>query len=88
MEGTFFPLYPAPATPFPEQLPADLRALPLVNADGLFTSDFLGSEVSRDSHFAESILAFGRCNGVTGESETEAKRTTEAALGNTPGSFR
>ena len=87
VQGIFFPLYPAQATPFLQQLPAGLQALPLVSADGLLTSDFLASEVSQGLYMAGPITTFGNINGVTGSSEAEVKRTIETAYGDTPGSF-
>ena len=87
VQGVFFPLYPAQATPLLEQLPGALRTLPLVSADALLTSDFLGLDVSQGLYIAGPITTFGNSNGVTGESEAEVKRTIETAFGDTPGSF-
>ena len=87
VQGVFFPLYPAQATPLLEQLPEALRALPLVSADALLTSDFLGLDVSQGLYIAGPITTFGNSNGVTGKSEVEVKRTIETAFGDTPGSF-
>jgi len=87
VQGVFFPLYPAQATPLLEQLPEALRTLPLVSADALLTSDFLGLDVSQGLYIAGPITTFGNSNGVTGKSEAEVKRTIETAFGDTPGSF-
>lgn len=87
VEGIFFPLYPAQATPFLDQLPTDLQDLALVSADGLLTPGFLGSEVSEGLYIVGPIATFGNVNSVTGESEATVKRTIETAYGDTPGSF-
>ena len=71
-----------------EQLPEALRALPLVSADALLTSDFLGSDLSRGLYIAEPFTTFGYVNGVTGNSEAEVRRAIDTAFGDTPGSFR
>ena len=87
VDGIFFPLYPDQATPFLEQLPADLQELALVSADALLTPGFLGSEVSEGLHIVGPITTFGNVNSVTGESEATVKRTIETVYGDTPGSF-
>lgn len=86
VEGIFFPLYPAQATPFLAQLPEDLQDLDLVSADALLTSDFLDSAAS-EVYMAGPITTFDNVNGVTGKSEAEVKHIIETAYGDTPGSF-
>ena len=87
VEGIFFPLYPAQAEPFLQQLPEALRALLLVSADALLTSEFLGEDVSEGLYIAGPITTFGNVNSLTGESEAEVKRVMETSYGDTPGSF-
>ena len=87
VEGIFFPLYPAQASPFLTQLPEALRGLPLVSADALLTPEFLVLEESEGLYIAGPITTFGNVNGVTGKSEAEVKQVIETAYGDTPGSF-
>ena len=87
VDGIFFPLYPDQATPFLEQLPADLRGLTLISADALLTPDFLGSEESEGLYIVGPIATFGNVNSVTGQSEAAIKRTIETRFADTPGSF-
>lgn len=87
VEGIFFPLYPAQALPFIEQLPEALRALPLVSADALLTPDFLGEDASEGLYIAGPITTFGNVNSLTGMSEAQVKEVIETAYGDTPGSF-
>ena len=87
LDGIFFPLYPDQATPFLEQLPAELRDLVLVSADALLTPAFLGSEISEDLYIVGPIATFGNANSETGQSEAAVKQTIETAYGDTPGSF-
>ena len=86
IEDIFFPLYPL-APPFIEHLPEALSALPLVSADALLTSEFLGEDASEGLYIAGSITTFGNVNNLTGKSEAEDKEVIETAYGDTPGSF-
>ena len=87
VEGIFFPLYPAQASPFLRQLPEALRGLYLVSADALLTPEFLVLEESEGLYIAGPITTFGNVNSVTGKSEAEVKQVIETAYGDTPGSF-
>lgn len=87
VEGIFFPLYPAQATPFLEQLPAGLQALTLISADALLTPDFLELAVSEGLYIVGPIATFGNVNSVTGQSEAAIKGTIETVYGDTPGPF-
>ena len=73
IEDIFFPLYPL-APPFIEQFPEALSALPLVSADALLTSEFLGEDASEGLYIAGPITTFGNVNSLTGKSEARSRR--------------